>query len=49
MRNKYHLHVSNKIVSMVDFLKDLLYIYKCREIITFYVNNSYNYSKNIIF
>jgi len=34
MRDKYLLHVINEIISMVGLLKDLVYNYKYREIIT---------------
>jgi hypothetical protein len=34
MRNKYPLHIINVIVSVVGLLRDLLYIYKCKETIT---------------
>lgn len=34
MRDKYYLYVNNKIISMVYPLKDLIYTYKYKEIIT---------------
>jgi hypothetical protein len=34
MRNKYLLRIINEIVSIMGLLKDLIYIYKYRKIIT---------------
>jgi hypothetical protein len=48
MRDKYLLHIINEIVSVVGLLKDLLYIYKYREIITSYIKDLYNCSTSRI-
>jgi hypothetical protein len=45
MEDKYSLHIINEIISMVDPLRDLLYTYEFREIITLDMNYSYNYSR----
>jgi hypothetical protein len=48
MRNKYLLHIINEIVSMMSSLRELLYIYKYREIITSDTNDSYNHFRSKI-
>jgi hypothetical protein len=48
MNDKYLLHIINEIISVVGLLKKILYIYKCRKIITSDMDNSCNYSRNRI-
>jgi len=43
MEDKYSLYIINEIISMVDPLRDLLYTYEFRKIITSDMNYSYNY------
>ena len=38
LRDKYLLHIINKIVSMIGPLRDLVYTYKYRETITIILN-----------
>jgi hypothetical protein len=45
MKDEYPLHIINEIISMVDLLRDLLYAYECRDIITSGMNYSYNCSR----
>ena len=45
IRDKYTLYIINEIVSMVDLSRDILYTYKSNEIITSYMNDSYNCSR----
>jgi hypothetical protein len=42
MGDKYLLHIINEIINMVSLLKDLLYTYEYREIITSDMNDLYN-------
>ena len=44
MSDEYPLNIINEIVSMIGFLWDLLYTYKCKKIITSDTNDLYNYS-----
>ena len=39
MNDKYLLHIINEIISVVGFLRNFLYIYKCRKIITSDIDN----------
>jgi hypothetical protein len=48
MRDKSFLHIINEMVSIIGPLKDFLYIYKWREIITLYMNGLYNYYRSRI-
>jgi hypothetical protein len=49
MKNKHLLHIINEITSMMGSLRDLLYIYKYREIITSGRNDSYNRFRSKIY
>ena len=42
MKDKYPLHIINKMLSVANTLRDLLYIYRCRDVITSNINNSHN-------
>lgn len=42
IRDKYSLHIINKIVNIIDPLRDLVYTYKYKKIITLNTNDSYN-------
>jgi hypothetical protein len=48
IRDKYQLHIINDMISVVGYLRDLIYIYKYREIITFDMNNSCHCSRGMI-
>jgi hypothetical protein len=41
MKNKYLLYIINEMKNMIDLLRDFLYIYKRKDIITFDMNSSY--------
>ena len=48
MRDKYPLYIINEMINIIGLLRDFLYIYKCKEIITFNMNNTCNYSRGKI-
>jgi hypothetical protein len=41
MKDKYLLYIINEMKNMIDLLRDFLYIYKHKDIITFDMNSSY--------
>jgi hypothetical protein len=41
MKDKYLLYIINEMKNMIDLLRDFLYIYKRKDIITFDMNSSY--------
>jgi len=40
VKDKYLLYIINE-MKMIGLLRDFLYIYKCKDIITFDINSSY--------
>lgn len=47
-RNKYHLYIINKTKNIIDLLRDILYVYKYKEMIISNMNNSCTYFKDKI-
>jgi hypothetical protein len=41
MKDKYLLYIINEMKNMIDLLRDFLYIYKRKDIITSDMNSSY--------
>jgi hypothetical protein len=41
MKDKYILYIINEMKNMIDLLRDFLYIYKRKDIITSDMNSSY--------